>query len=95
MSVDAFIGSWTGLATWEGTAGRAGGIRTAELIIYGDLDTTLLVDDSLKLAELIPGSQLEVIAETAHSWQWERPELFNAALGGFLAGVAARQVSTS
>ncbi len=95
MSVDAFIGSWVGLATWEGTATRAGGIRTATLIIYGDLDTPLLVDGSLKLAELIPGSQLEAIPETAHSPQWERPELFNAALGGFLSGVAAGQVSTS
>ncbi len=84
MSIDAFIGSWTGLATWEGTAVRAEGIGTCTLIIFGDLDATLLVEGSLKLAELIPGSVLAVVPETAHSPQWERPELFNAALRGFL-----------
>ncbi len=84
MSIDAFIGSWTGLATWEGTAVRAEEIGTRTLIIFGDLDATLLVEGSLKLAELIPGSVLEVVPETAHSPQWERPELFNAALRGFL-----------
>jgi 3-oxoadipate enol-lactonase len=93
MSVDAFIGSWIGLAMWEGTAVRAGGIRTATLIIYGDLDAPLLVEGSLKLAELIPGSKLEVIPETAHSPQWERPELFNAALGGFLQRVTTEEVA--
>ena len=90
MSVDAFIGAWNGLTGWEGTEGRAHAIETATLIIYGDLDMPLLVEASLKLAQLIPDAAVEVIPETGHSPQWERPALFNAALRGFLDRVGAR-----
>ena len=84
MSVDAFIGSWNGLTEWEGTEERAHDIGAPTLIIYGDLDAPLLVEGSVKLAQLIPGAVVEIIPETAHSPQWERPALFNAALRGFL-----------
>ncbi len=90
MSVDAFIGSRDGLTAWEGTESRAHAIETSTLIIYGDLDMPLLLESSLKLAQLIPGATVEAIPETGHSPQWERPALFNAALRGFLARVAAR-----
>jgi pimeloyl-ACP methyl ester carboxylesterase len=84
MSVDAFIGSWNGLADWEGTEDRDHNIKTPTLIIYGDLDTPMLIEGSVKLAQLIPGAVVEVIPETGHSPQWERPKLFNAALRRFL-----------
>jgi len=84
MSADAFIGSWNGLVEWEGTEGRAHNMRTPTLIIYGDVDTPMLIEGSVKLAQLIPGSVVEVIPETGHSPQWERPALFNAALRRFL-----------
>ena len=84
MSVDAFIGSWNGLTAWEGTEDRARNIKTPTLIIYGDLDTPLLIEGSAKLAQLISGAVVEVIPETGHSPQWERPGLFNAALRRFL-----------
>lgn len=90
MSVDAFIGAWNGLTAWEGTEGRANNIRTPTLIIYGDLDMPPLIEASLKLAQLIPDATVEVIPETGHSPQWERPALFNAALRAFLEKVAAR-----
>ena len=90
MSVDAFIGAWDGLTAWEGTEARAHAIETPTLIIYGDLDMPLLVESSLKLAQLIPDATVEVIPETGHSPQWERPALFNAALRGFLDRVAVR-----
>ncbi len=90
MSVDAFIGSWDGLAAWEGTEDRAHAIETPTLIIYGDLDMPLLIEASRKLAQLIPDATVEVIPETGHSPQWERPALFNAALRAFLEKVAAR-----
>ena len=93
MSVDAFIGSWNGLTTWVGTEDRAYALETPTLVIYGALDMPQLVEGSLKLAELIPGSVLEVVPETAHSPQWERPEFFNAALRGFLQRVTAEQVA--
>lgn len=84
ISVDAFIGAWDGLNAWEGTEERAQEIKTPTLIIYGDLDAPLLIEGSARLAQLIPGAVVEVIPETAHSPQWERPALFNAALRRFL-----------
>lgn len=84
MSVDAFIGSWNGLVEWEGTEERAYDISTPTLIICGDLDMPALIEGSLKLAQLIPGSEVELIPETGHSPQWERPAPFNAALRRFL-----------
>lgn len=85
MSVDAFIGSWSGLTEWDGTEKRAHNIKTPTLIIYGDVDAPVLIEGSVRLTQLIPGAVVEVIPETGHSPQWERPELFNAALRRFLS----------
>jgi 3-oxoadipate enol-lactonase len=88
MTVDAFIGSWNGLAEWDGTEDRAGKIEIPTLVIYGDLDAPLIIEGCVRLTQLIPGSEVEVIPETGHSPQWERPQLFNAALRRFLSAHA-------
>jgi len=80
MSADAFIGAARSLVDWAGTEERASSITTPTLVICGDLDAPALVDASRRLAELIPNASLVVIPESAHSPQWERPELFNRAL---------------
>lgn len=90
MSVDAFIGAWNGLRAWPGTADRLGNIKTRTMVIYGDLDNPLLIESSKHMAAAIPGATLEVIPQAAHSPQYERPELFNAALRRHLdAGMAS------
>ncbi len=85
MSADAFLGAWQGLTEWPGTVGRLAGIATPTLIIYGDLDAEPLREGAALMARLIANSRLEVIPETGHSPQWERPELYNTALSSFLA----------
>jgi pimeloyl-ACP methyl ester carboxylesterase len=92
ISVDSFIGAWKGLHDWEGTAGRAQDISVPTLVIYGELDAGL-IDAARFLADAIPGATLEMIAETGHSPQFERPELFNAVLRRHLernAGAAGK-----
>ncbi len=84
MSVDAFIGAWQGLEAWQGTTERAASISVPTLVIYGDLDQ-MLIDASKHLASVIPNAELEAIPEAAHAPQYERPELFNAALRRHLA----------
>jgi pimeloyl-ACP methyl ester carboxylesterase len=79
MSVDGFLGCWGALQTWPGTKDRAHAITAPTLVIYGELDSGL-VEASKRLAETIPGATLVEIPEAAHSPQYERPELFNAAL---------------
>jgi pimeloyl-ACP methyl ester carboxylesterase len=91
MSADAFIGAWQGLAAWAGTQERAKQIASPTLVIYGDLDTQFIIDGSIRLAANIPGAELAVIPQTGHSPQWERPELFNAALGAFLNRISGER----
>jgi 3-oxoadipate enol-lactonase len=91
MSVDAFIGAWEGLASWQGAETRAAAITASALVIYGDIDTQFIIDGSLGLAATIPGAELAVIPQTGHQPQWERPELFNAALGAFLNRVSGER----
>jgi pimeloyl-ACP methyl ester carboxylesterase len=90
MSPDGFIGAWQALVDWQGTRRRADAISTPTLVIYGDLDAPMLINGSTRLAELIPNAQVEVVPETAHSPQWERPELFNRALRLHLEAHAAQ-----
>jgi pimeloyl-ACP methyl ester carboxylesterase len=89
MSVDAFVGVGTGLFSWEGTEQRAAQIRVPTLVVYGDLDAPALIAGAQQLAAAIPGAVTEVTAESGHSPQWERPELFNVALRRFIDAHAA------
>jgi 3-oxoadipate enol-lactonase len=79
MSIDGFMGCWSALQTWEGVKERAHKIAAPTLVIYGELDRGL-VEASKRLAETIPRAMLVEIPEAAHSPQYERPDLFNAAL---------------
>ena len=91
MSTDAFIGAWNGLEQWKGARDRAARIKAQTLVIYGDLDAEFLVKGSQRLAATIPDAELSVIPETAHQPQWERPQLYNAALGAFLNKVSGER----
>jgi pimeloyl-ACP methyl ester carboxylesterase len=48
-------------------------------VIHGELDA-VLIPGSTWLAETIPGARLEVVPEAAHCPQYERPDVFDAAL---------------
>jgi len=91
MSVDSFIGAWQALEAWRGARDRVSAINVPSLVIYGDLDTGFLIEGSKRLAQNIPDAQLAVIPQAAHQPQWERPDLFNAALGAFLNQVAGER----
>jgi 3-oxoadipate enol-lactonase len=83
MSPDGFVGASMCLREWPGTRDRISKVATSTLVICGELDTFLL-PGSRQLAERIPGATLEIIPQAAHSPQYERPDLFNAALRAHL-----------
>jgi 3-oxoadipate enol-lactonase len=89
MSVDGYIGAQEGLNGWRGTVNRLASIVTPTLVVYGDRDFVLLIQAAKEMAQKIPGV-LEAIPECGHSPQYERPELFNAALRRHLEGAAAK-----
>jgi pimeloyl-ACP methyl ester carboxylesterase len=79
MSVDAFIGASGGVDVWPGTVDRLADLRVPTLVICGELDA-LFAERSKQLAAAIAGAELVCVPEAAHAAQFERPELFNAAL---------------
>jgi pimeloyl-ACP methyl ester carboxylesterase len=84
MSVDGFLGAAAAMGAWPGTSDRLRGLTVPTLVIYGELDMPWLVKSSLRIAELVPGARLVCIPQAAHGPQYERPELFNAALRSHL-----------
>jgi pimeloyl-ACP methyl ester carboxylesterase len=90
MSVDAYIGAWGALENWQGSIHRARSIAVPTLVIYGENDRSFLVDAAHELATAIPGAVLEMVAGTGHSSQYERPEIFYAALRRHLERNAGR-----
>jgi pimeloyl-ACP methyl ester carboxylesterase len=79
MSLDGYAGAWGALNRWVGTRDRAANIATPTLVIYGELDGGI-VQGMQFLAATIPGAKSVCVPEAAHCPQFERPELFNAAL---------------
>jgi len=87
MSPDGFIGAWRGLQGWPGSRDRLAQIRVPTLVICGEKDAAL-VEPAKVLAAEIPNATLAIIPDAAHSPQYERPELYNAALRAHLSRVA-------
>lgn len=85
MSPEVLRACWHALVAWAGTEDRAAGIRTPTLIVWGDADAPAIVEGSRRLAELIAGAEVCVLAGAGHSPQEEKPGEYNAALRAFLA----------
>jgi pimeloyl-ACP methyl ester carboxylesterase len=79
MSVDGFLGCAGALDSWEGAKERLPTISMPTLVIYGSLDMAL-IEPAKRLAATIPGATLVEVPEAGHSPQYERPDLFNAAV---------------
>jgi pimeloyl-ACP methyl ester carboxylesterase len=64
---------------------RLGEIRCPTLIVWGDQDVILPVEDASEFERLIPDSRKVVLEDVGHVPQLERPEAFNQCLLEFLA----------
>lgn len=63
-------------------------IKVPTLIVHGDEDTILpLEEHSLPILERLPEGYLAVAPAAGHTANLERPEVVNAAIGGFLAAL--------
>ncbi|MFF3753551.1 alpha/beta fold hydrolase [Streptomyces sp. NPDC002018] len=64
-------------------------VTAPTLVVVGRDDAFTPVGDAEAMRAAIPGATLAVIESAAHLPNLERPERFNAALRGFLAGLSA------
>lgn len=65
-------------------AARLGRVSVPTLLVHGTADTVVDHRNSDLLAELIPGSRLELFAGAGHLLFWEEPERFARVVGAFL-----------
>ena len=56
------------------TSSRLGEIQAPTLVIHGDEDQMLSVDNGRMVARLVPGARLEVLEGVGHMFFWEQPE---------------------
>jgi pimeloyl-ACP methyl ester carboxylesterase len=59
--------------------------ETPTLVISGEQDTLFPTEAIREIAELIPGAELQTIADSGHSPYYEVPETFNRIVDEFLA----------
>lgn len=69
---------------------RVHDIRVPVLVLCGAEDRITQPALSHELARMIPGAQYETVARAGHLSNIERPEEFNALVGGFIRGVDSR-----
>jgi len=81
---DRALWEHTKAAQTPGLTERLGEIQAPTLVISGAYDQIVPVEDSLRLAEDIPGAQLAVIDKCGHLPQEECPGEFLAAIISFL-----------
>ena len=63
---------------------RLSGLSTPTLVIWGRDDKVNKPSGAAMLAERMPNADILITAKTGHWVQWERAELFNAVITGFL-----------
>jgi pimeloyl-ACP methyl ester carboxylesterase len=66
------------------TAEKLNSIRIPTLLMTGDADLYTPPALLRMVAEQIPGSEVVIVPDTGHAIYWERPEVFNRAVLGFI-----------
>jgi 3-oxoadipate enol-lactonase len=56
------------------TSARLPSLRVPTLVVHGDEDRMLSVDNGRLIASLIPGARLEVLEGVGHMFWWEQPQ---------------------
>lgn len=85
--VDGIVGAIEAMIERPDSTQTCRTIDVPTLIIVGEEDGVTPVADARAMAELIPGSRLEVLRQAGHLSNVERPAAFNTVLGEFLASL--------
>ena len=71
----------------SGVGERLGELALPVLVITGDSDTVVATEDSIRVSELIQGSELVVVPESGHLPNEEKPAEFAEKVIAFIQGV--------
>jgi 3-oxoadipate enol-lactonase len=66
------------------TSARLGELAMPVLVVHGDEDRMLPVQNGRAIAEAIPGARLEVLEGVGHMFWWEQPERSAALIADFV-----------
>lgn len=83
-SIQAILAGLDAMRAWSGVDALSA-IHAKTLVIWGDCDRTYPWTQTEQLWRSISGASLAVIPQCAHAPHWEKPDLFNTILTGFLA----------
>jgi non-heme chloroperoxidase len=73
LPVHVWKAALDGLVAFDDAA-DLGRITASTLLIWGDHDAVVSLEDQQRLKEAIPAARLKVYPETGHSPHWERPD---------------------
>ncbi|HEY8154894.1 MAG TPA: alpha/beta hydrolase [Myxococcota bacterium] len=77
------------LETLEASYRTVGAAGTPVLLVWGEADTVIPFETSQRVKAAIPQAELLAVERAAHTPNYERPEVVNPAILGFLARSAA------
>jgi 3-oxoadipate enol-lactonase len=79
-----YVAQLTDTMAWRGSLGRLPGLAIPTLLVHGDLDRLVPVENSRRMAAVLPGARLEVLAGASHIFTTDQPERTRAVLESFL-----------
>jgi pimeloyl-ACP methyl ester carboxylesterase len=74
----------TDTIAWRGSLDRLPGLASPTLLVHGDLDRLVPIENSRRMAAVLPNARLEVLAGASHIFATDQPQRTRAVLGSFL-----------
>jgi pimeloyl-ACP methyl ester carboxylesterase len=74
----------TDTITWRGSLDRLPGLAIPTLLVHGDLDRLVPIENSRRMAAVLPDARLEVLAGASHIFATDQPERTRAVVESFL-----------
>lgn len=70
---------------WRGSLGRLPGLTVPTLLVHGDIDRLVPIENSRCMSAVLPDGRLEVLAGASHIFGTDQPERTRAVVQSFLA----------
>jgi 3-oxoadipate enol-lactonase len=74
----------TDTLAWRGSLDRLPGLAIPTLLVHGDLDRLVPIENSRRMAAVLPDARLEVLAGASHIFATDQPERTRAVIESFL-----------